>query len=64
MPARLKTLHKHIVALKLAGNGAAFDGRNFIDAGAEIERVPRVPGARKILRSYLVKLALRWTLIK
>ena len=28
-------------------------------AGAEIERVPRVPGTRKILRSYLIKVALR-----
>ena len=34
------------------------------NAGAEIELVPRVPGTRKILRSYLIKPALRWNLIK
>ena len=32
-------------------------------AGAEIEWVPRVPGTRKILRSYLIKVALSGNLI-
>ena len=36
-----------------------------LKAGPEIERVPRVPGTREILRSYMMKPAkplLRWTL--
>ena len=34
------------------------------NAGAEIELVPRVPGTRKILRSYLIKPVLCLNLIK